>query len=185
MDTKLEHALYKGFIAASGSIRGLSSARARKAAAVSSAAEKSGVSPQDEKSTVEKESGVERVFLSIADPFKTVSLPLAGKLIALGYEIVATSGTAKSIRDAFPDAAVIDAGTADEALTWLTRDKISFSVILPTIGKIKVKPGFRMRRRAVENKVMCLTAFDTYFAVVSLLEKGIDDDAVDVFMAYS
>lgn len=173
MDAKLEHALYKGFIAASGTLRGLSAKGAKRNAQM-------GVPETAGGSLV-----VERVFLSIADAFKVVSLPLAGKLVDLGYEIVATSGTAKAIREAFPQAKVIDAGIEEEALTWLTRDKISFSVILPTVGKVKHKRGFRMRRRAVENKVMCLTAFDTFFAVVSLLEKGIDDQSVDVFMAYS
>jgi carbamoyl-phosphate synthase large subunit len=169
MDKNLDHALYKGFVAATGSLRGLTSAKAHY----------NDTSPESRAKTTE------RVFLSISDSFKDVSMPMVLKLSLLGYEIVATSGTAKAIRCALPEVRVIDAGTADEALTWLTRDKVSFSIILPTIGKIKVKPGFRMRRRAVENKVMCLTAFDTFNAVVSLLEKGIDDKSVDVFMAYS
>lgn len=168
MDKNLEHALYKGFVAATGSLRGLSAAKAQR----------NNVSESRESQEIE------RVFLSISDSFKLPTLPLVSKLSDLGYELVATSGTAASIREALPNVKIIDAGCPEEALTWLTRDKVSFSVILPTIGKIKAKPGFRMRRRAVENKLMCLTAFDTFFAVVSLLEHGIDDQSVDVHMAY-
>lgn len=166
MDTKLEHALYKGFVASSGSLRGLSAKAARRKAG-------EGQAPV-----------VERVFLSISDAFKAAVLPLVGKLSAMGYEIVATSGTAKVIRALDPGAKLIDAGTQEAALSWLTREKISFAVILPTLGKVKDKPGFIMRRRAVENKVICLTAFDTFYAVVSLLEKGIEDESVEVCMAY-
>ena len=182
MDAKLEHALYKGFVASSGTLRGLSAKGVKQTQDVASASEAVGEAAG---SAVVDERITERIFLSVAEAFKEPALPLAGKLAALGYEIVATSGTAKVIRDAFPEAKVIDAGTEEEALTWLTREKISFSVILPTVGKVKEKQGFRMRRRAVENKVICLTAFDTFSAVVLLLEKGIDDQSVDVHMAYS
>ncbi|KJS21334.1 MAG: carbamoyl phosphate synthase large subunit [Clostridiaceae bacterium BRH_c20a] len=115
------------------------------------------------------------VLVTIADKDKEEALPSIKRLKALGFNLVATSGTAQllrkhglevrevnKIKEGSPHVVdVIKKGEIDLVLNTLTK------------GKIPARDGFRIRRAAVEFNVPCLTSLDLVLAIVQVLESMI------------
>jgi len=122
------------------------------------------------------------VLVTIADKDKEEALPSIKRLKALGFNLVATSGTAQllrkhglevrevnKIKEGSPHVVdVIKKGEIDLVLNTLTK------------GKIPARDGFRIRRAAVEfnvpcltSNVPCLTSLDLVLAIVQVLESMI------------
>jgi carbamoyl-phosphate synthase large subunit len=112
-----------------------------------------------------------KVLVTVADKDKPEVAPIIEGFHWLGYELVATAGTAALIRAL--GVAVTEIGKladGDQSILALIRSGQCAAVInTPTLGKTVDRDGFLIRRAAVEARVPCLTSLDTALAVVTAL----------------
>ncbi|MFS7120389.1 carbamoyl-phosphate synthase large subunit [Carnobacterium maltaromaticum] len=112
-------------------------------------------------------------LFTIADEDKVESGELAKRFLAIGYQLVATSGTAKYLNQEGILVKEINKITEDEELTVL--DVIregKVQVVVNTMGRDKEvqSDGFQIRREAVEQGVPLFTSLDTTSAILKVLE---------------
>ncbi|MCY8391538.1 Carbamoyl-phosphate synthase large chain [Bacillus licheniformis] len=112
------------------------------------------------------------VLLTVADKDKEEGLLIAKRFHAIGYNILATEGTAGYLRDAsVPVKTVGKIGEEGTNLLDVIRNgEAQFVVNTLTKGKQPARDGFRIRRESVENGVACLTSLDTAEAILRVLE---------------
>jgi carbamoyl-phosphate synthase large subunit len=111
------------------------------------------------------------VLITVADKDKEEVVPIIEGFHWLGYELVATRGTAALIRSLGIDVREIgklSEGT-EEILKVIRSGRCAAVVNTPTLGKTVDRDGFLIRRAAVEARVPCLTSLDTALAVVTAL----------------
>jgi len=89
----------------------------------------------------------------------------------LGYEIVATAGTAALVRSVGIDVTEVRklAEGSQDILTLIRSGDCVAVINTPTLGRTVDRDGFLIRRAAVEARVPCLTSLDTALAVVTAL----------------
>lgn len=112
-------------------------------------------------------------LFTIADEDKVESGELAKRFLAIGYQLVATSGTAKYLKQEGILVKEINKITEYEELTVL--DVIregKVQVVVNTMGRDKEvqSDGFQIRREAVEQGVPLFTSLDTTSAILKVLE---------------
>jgi carbamoyl-phosphate synthase large subunit len=119
-----------------------------------------------------------KVLVTVADKDKPEVVPIIEGFHWLGYDLVATSGTAALIRSLGIDVTEVrklgdrgpDDGNGTPEILKLIRSGGCVAVInTPTLGKTVDRDGFLIRRAAVEARVPCLTSLDTALAVVTAL----------------
>ena len=120
-----------------------------------------------------------RALLTIADADKSEMFPLVSRLTQLGYQVLATAGTAAALRRAGfsprevgkiseegPSVLdVIEAGSVDLVINTMTGTNGTGEG-----GRPVMKDGFEIRRAAVERRIPCLTSLDT---AAALLESAV------------
>ncbi|AZI46853.1 carbamoyl-phosphate synthase (glutamine-hydrolyzing) large subunit [Bacillus velezensis] len=112
------------------------------------------------------------VLLTVADKDKEEGLLIAKRFHAIGYNIMATVGTAAYLKDAqIPAQVVGKIGEEGKNLIDVIRNgEAQFVINTLTKGKQPARDGFRIRRESVENGVACLTSLDTAEAILRVLE---------------
>jgi len=97
-------------------------------------------------------------FLSVRDADKFVAADIAKELAALGFEILATRGTAQTILDAGIDCTIVNKVTdgRPHIVDRLKNDEISF-IINTTEGKQAIADSFTIRRTALQHQVSYTT----------------------------
>ena len=112
------------------------------------------------------------VLLTVADKDKEEGLMIAKRFHAIGYNILATEGTAAYLKDArIPAQVVGKIGEEGKNLIDVIRNgEAQFVINTLTKGKQPARDGFRIRRESVENGVACLTSLDTAEAILRVLE---------------
>ncbi|MFD1176085.1 carbamoyl-phosphate synthase large subunit [Paenibacillus puldeungensis] len=112
------------------------------------------------------------IIATVADKDKQEAVELLRGFYNLGYKIIATDGTA---------AALIEAGIhvttvyklsegVPNILDLIRNGEAHFVINTLTRGKEPQRDGFRIRREAVENGVVCMTSLDTVRALMEMLE---------------
>ncbi|HEX4744271.1 MAG TPA: carbamoyl-phosphate synthase large subunit [Candidatus Limnocylindria bacterium] len=111
------------------------------------------------------------VLVTVADKDKDEVSRIIEGLHWLGYDIVATRGTAALCRSlGVPVREIPKLADGDDAIIRLIRSGTCAAVVnTPTLGKDVDRDGFLIRRAAVEARVPCLTSLDTALAVVTAL----------------
>lgn len=112
------------------------------------------------------------VLLTVADKDKEEGLMIAKRFHSIGYNILATEGTAAYLKDArIPAQVVGKIGEEGKNLIDVIRNgEAQFVINTLTKGKQPARDGFRIRRESVENGVACLTSLDTAEAILRVLE---------------
>ena len=112
------------------------------------------------------------VLVTVADKDKAEAMPIIEGFHWLGYELVATSGTAASIRKiGLPVREIKKIDEGSNAIIQFIRSGTCAAVVnTPTLGSSVQRDGFLIRRAAVESRVPCLTSLDTAGAVVAALQ---------------
>jgi carbamoyl-phosphate synthase large subunit len=111
------------------------------------------------------------VLLSLADRDKSEAVPLVRQLGDLGFDLVATDGTARFIRDtlSLPVEAVpkkLDEGHPN-ALDVIQSGRVSVVVNTVTGDRRPLRDGFAIRRAATERRIPCFTSLDTLRAALA------------------
>jgi len=112
------------------------------------------------------------ILLTIADKDKQEGLEIAKRFYNIGYQILATEGTASYLQENGVYAKVVrKIGTeGDTILDVIRNGEAQFVINTLTKGKQPERDGFRIRRESVENGVPCLTSLDTAKAILRVLE---------------
>jgi len=115
------------------------------------------------------------VLVTIADKDKEEALPSIKRLKALGFNLVATSGTAQLLREHNLEVREVNKikEGSPHVVDVIKKGEIDLVINTLTRGKIPARDGFRIRRAAVEFNVPCLTSLDLVLAIVQVLESMI------------
>lgn len=99
------------------------------------------------------------------------------RLIALGYEIYATEGTAEVLKKHGVRATVINkiGHGSPNLLDLILNHEIDMVINTPTHGRDKTRDGFLIRRMSIETGVTCFTSLDTASALLTSMESGSSD----------
>lgn len=112
-----------------------------------------------------------KILFTVADKDKVEMQQLAKAFSELGFEIVATEGTARAIRELGIDAEIV--GKVHERSTDIIQmiklGQIHMVVNTLTQGKHSARDGFKIRRATVEHGIACLTSLDTAWEVLRVL----------------
>jgi carbamoyl-phosphate synthase large subunit len=110
------------------------------------------------------------VLLSLADRDKDEALPLVARLAALGYELMATEGTALRIRE--------ELGLPVDCITKMLHEghpNVIDAMVSGRVGAVvntvtgdrrPLRDGFYIRRAATERRIPCFTSLDTLRAAL-------------------
>ncbi len=126
------------------------------------------------------------VFISVRDGDKQEVLEVADKFASLGFELYATSGTASNLNRNMIAANTVKKIHEDpdnNVLTLLDSGKIDYVISTSEKGRLPAKDSVRIRRKAVERSIACLTSLDTANAMADCLamNKTVDDiELVDI-----
>jgi carbamoyl-phosphate synthase large subunit len=112
-----------------------------------------------------------KVLITVADKDKVEIVSIIEGFHWLGYDLVATRGTAALIRSLGIEVQEVPKlGDGDATILQIIRSGQCAAVVnTPTLGKTVDRDGFLIRRAAVEARVPCLTSLDTALAVVTAL----------------
>jgi carbamoyl-phosphate synthase large subunit len=112
------------------------------------------------------------IIATVADKDKEEAVDILRGFYNLGYKVVATGGTASALEEAgIPVTRVHKLSEGSPNILDLIRNgEAHFVVNTLTKGKAPERDGFRIRREAVENGVVCMTSLDTVSALLKMLE---------------
>ncbi len=112
------------------------------------------------------------VLMTVRDSDKLELIPIAEAFEKLGYQLWATGKTARVLN--FHGVATSSVKKIDEGspntLDLIQSGKINLVINTPTKGRKQERDGFKIRRKAVEMSIPCLTSLDTAKALVECLK---------------
>lgn len=113
------------------------------------------------------------LLVTIADEDKTKALPLIHRFYNLGFNIEATSGTAKFLKENGVRTRMkkkISEGS-EEILESLRQGHVTYVINTLNNSDTQNQDGFQIRRSAVENNVTMFTSLDTVGVLLDVLEE--------------
>ena len=113
------------------------------------------------------------VLVTVADKDKEEGLELIVRLHALGFNFLATEGTAKLIEQKnIPVRTVPRIGEAtNDILAIIKANQCDLVINTISRGRNVESDGFKMRRVAAERGICCMTSLDTVEAMIRTLER--------------
>jgi carbamoyl-phosphate synthase large subunit len=118
-----------------------------------------------------------KMIMTVKNQDKGEAVELGRRLIALGYQIFATQGTAVALTENGVPATVIGRieHESPNILDLILSHEIDFVINTPTMGRDKTRDGFLIRRTSIETGVTCFTALDTAAALLTSMENDNSD----------
>ncbi|MGO4952557.1 carbamoyl-phosphate synthase large subunit [Paenibacillus sp. DRB1-1] len=112
------------------------------------------------------------IIITVADKDKEEAVELMQGFYRLGYKIIATGGTAAAMKQANIPVNTINKLSEGNPniLDMIRTGEANFVFNTLTKGKTPERDGFRIRREAVENGIVCMTSLDTVRALLRMLE---------------
>ncbi|GEK32628.1 carbamoyl-phosphate synthase large subunit [Kurthia sibirica] len=112
------------------------------------------------------------VLMTVSDKDKEEAIALARRFTNIGYSILATPGTAKSLAAVGIQAQIVGkiGESSPTLLDVIQNGNAQLVINTITKGKQPARDGFRIRRESVENGVACLTSLDTAEAILRVIE---------------
>ncbi|MBS8263393.1 carbamoyl-phosphate synthase large subunit [Mesobacillus boroniphilus] len=112
------------------------------------------------------------VLLTVADKDKEETLALAKRFSNIGYQLMATEGTAKYLETAGIKVKTVGkiGSEGPNLIDVIRKGEAQMVINTLTKGKQPERDGFRIRRESVENGVPCLTSLDTAKAILRVIE---------------
>lgn len=112
------------------------------------------------------------ILATISDQDKEDSIQIFKRFSQVGFDFVATEGTAKILEAAkIPVRKIARIGQGEnDIITEIRSGRISLIINTISKGKNVESDGFKMRRVAVERGLLCLTSLDTTEALLRTIE---------------
>lgn len=126
------------------------------------------------------------VLITVRNPDKAEIVPIAQKFSNLGFTIYSTAGTAKTLSDHGVCATVVSKmheNKPNSTMDILNSGTISYVISTSAKGRFPARDSVKIRRKAVEYGIACLTSLDTAGALVDCLamNKSIRDvELIDI-----
>ncbi len=112
------------------------------------------------------------VLMTVANKDKEEAVALAKRFVLIGYQILATKGTAKALKEAGLPVTIVNkiGAEANTLIDVIQTGQAQLVINTLTKGKQPERDGFRIRRDSVENGIPCLTSLDTAEAMLRVIE---------------
>ena len=125
------------------------------------------------------------VLITVRDQDKNEVIPIAEKFSSLGFNIYATSKTAHILnKNMIPTNVVKKIHEGEEnTLTLIESGKVDYVISTSSKGRLPALDDVKIRRKAVERSICCLTSIDPANAIIDsiILNKKVEDlDLVDI-----
>ncbi|HMI87325.1 MAG TPA: carbamoyl-phosphate synthase large subunit [Polyangiaceae bacterium] len=118
-----------------------------------------------------------RAFISVKDDDKPAACVVARRLVALGFTIAATRGTAKALERAQIQAEVLNkVGEGSPHVVDAMRSRSVVLVVNTTQGAKEVRDSYSLRRQTLLANIPYFTTMSAALAVVQTLEEGSDSE---------
>ncbi len=116
-----------------------------------------------------------RVFLTVRDSDKPRITPIARDLMNLGFELLATSGTAKALEEEGLPVTVVNKISQGPPSIIDSFDTVSLVINTPTIGRNPKRDGYAIRRACVEFQKPYITTVSGAKALVEAINAARHD----------
>lgn len=112
------------------------------------------------------------LLATIADKDKAEAVPIIKGFAELGFQVVATAGTAGALAAAglFVERVGKIREGSPHIIDYIREGKVHFVLNTLTRGKMPGRDGFKIRRAAAELGIPCLTSLDTARALLKVLQ---------------
>lgn len=126
------------------------------------------------------------VLISVRDTDKQEIIEVADKFSQMGFDLYATAGTANTLNKNMIATNVVRKISDDpdnNILTLLDSGKIDYVISTSAKGRMPARDSVKIRRKAVEHSIACLTSIDTANALADCLamDKTIHDvELIDI-----
>lgn len=125
------------------------------------------------------------IFISVKDSDKPCITEIAAKFEKLGFKLYATSGTAAFLRKSGLKVRIVNKihENADNILTLFESGVIQYVISSSKKGKDPARDSVKIRRKAVQMGIPCLTSTDTANALADILSSKyseISTELVDI-----
>lgn len=120
------------------------------------------------------------VLITVKDSDKQEIIKIAESFADMGFELYATAGTANVLNSNMIATNAVRKISEDEennVITLLDSGKIDYVISTSAKGRIPARDSVKIRRKAVEHGIVCLTSLDTASALADVLasHKTADD----------
>lgn len=115
------------------------------------------------------------VLITVKDSEKQEVIAIAEKFERMGFDIYATSGTATKLNKNMVATNVvrkIHEDSENNVATLLDSGKIDYVISTSAKGRTPARDSVKIRRKAVEHGIVCLTSLDTANALADVLLTG-------------
>lgn len=131
---------------------------------------------------IKKEGGV---LVSVRDKDKEEIYPIVKRMQDIGFTIYATKGTAAFLAERGVKVETVGkvSDPKPNLMDLLESGKVDYVISTSTKGRKPAREGVKIRRKAVERSIACLTAIDTAKALVDCIEMDksiLDVELVDI-----
>ena len=122
------------------------------------------------------------IFISVKDPDKAQMIHVAHKFAKLGFKLYATGGTANKLKSVGLETVSVGKiyESDDNILPLIESGKISYVISTSTKGRDPDRDSVKMRRKAVERSIPCLTSVDTANAIADCLMSKYWDTTIEL-----
>ena len=123
------------------------------------------------------------IFATVQKYDQDEFVAIAKRFAALGYNFVATKGTAKKLQQNNIEAKVVKKLSEgnEEILSIIRSGEINLVVNTPTKGNDATRDGFKIRRSAIESSLQIVTSLDTLKAMADIAEKQLTIEQTDIY----
>jgi len=117
------------------------------------------------------------VLISVADIYKDEAVALAGEFKKLGFNLLATEGTARVLIMKGIEAQTVNklSRSGCDICNMIKNRSLDLVINIPTHGRIPERDGFKIRRMAVENSIPCITSLDTAWAFLDAIKMSVGE----------
>ena len=122
------------------------------------------------------------VLITVRDTDQLEIAGIAKKFADLGFSLYATVGTASVIREAGIEVSVVNKiyESDDNTMTLVESGKVDYVISTSAKGRIPTRDSVKIRRKAVEHAIPCLTSLDTASALANILKSGYTQDNTEL-----
>lgn len=123
------------------------------------------------------------VLITVKDPDKIEAVDVAKKFSDLGYKVYATQGTYDVLTRAGISCVSVKKLHEDDnnnTVTLMESGKINFVLSTSAKGRIPTRDSVKIRRKAVERGIPCLTSIDTANAVADSIRSGYSEKTIEL-----
>ena len=125
------------------------------------------------------------ILISVRDTDKKDLKELAKAYVSMGFTIYATEGTARKLNSAGISSTIVkkpkEADEGEETtISVMEKGRISYVLSTSVTGRQPDRDSVRLRRKAVELGIPCLTSLDTAAVLALSLESKYDEDNVEL-----